>query len=145
MIQSVRHRIPQTIPVGAGLADLVLEDNLSVQQVIQPKILFVNTHPTVDVELTITRYTDLGVSSDPEDDGSFSTEVVSAQTVTAANGQFIYEPDLNLHQDTTAPLVQHKVSISHADPAETPIVQIFVSGFTDVVTREKILNFTRQG
>ena len=145
MLQSVRHRVPVTVPVGAGIADLVLEDNLPLLQVLQPVLLFVNTHPTLAVTRTVTRRMDLGVSADPEDDGVFDTEVVSAITISANGGEYIYEPPVNLVQGTTAPLVQHLVDLSHLDVAETPIVQILVSGMSDIATRENILNFTRLG
>lgn len=144
MIQSVRHRIPQTVPTGAGITDLVLEDNLPVTQVLQPVLLFVNTHPTIDIVLTVRRKVDLGVSADPEDDGVYETIVVNAVTVPAASGQYVYTPPLNLAQGSTAPFIQHLIDLSHADGAETPIVQIIASGIVDIATRENILNFTRQ-
>jgi hypothetical protein len=125
------------------LANVIVEDSLPVTQVLQPTFLFINTHPTEDVVLTIVRGVDLGVSVDPEDDGIFETEVVSAVTILAGGGEFTYEPPINLVQGSDTPLVQHVLELSHASVTDTVIVQLIVSGIAEVSTRANLLNFTR--
>lgn len=141
MFDSIRHRIPITIPVGGGVSNFVLENNVPVSKIILPKLLFINTHLTVAISLTIIRRINLGSSSDPEDDGIINTTVVS-QTI-SAGGTYTYTPDVNMHVDVDTPYVQHILSASHADGVETPILQILVSGVYDATTRSNLLNFSR--
>lgn len=142
MLSSVRHRIPFTVIPSTGISDSVLETALPVDQVLLPILVFINTHPTVPVVLTIVRRLDLGMSADPEDDGSFDVTVVDAQTV-PAGGQLEVSIALNLLTNTDTPYVAHLLTMTHSDPDESAIVQLLVSGVYDDTTRTNILNFSR--
>ena len=150
MLEAKVIRNPYTVVAAGGtIDDEVLEDALPVTELMDVKILFVNTHASQSIDLTIKRTIDLGTSMVPEDDGSFDVTEVTAEAI-VAGAQYLYEPAIHhfMQFDASAsqPIIQHKVSIAHSDSGdddEDVIVQAFVVGKVESVTRNTIPNFEK--
>jgi len=133
-----------TVPAGGTLTGQVVEDALSVTEVLLPKLVFINFHDSDAVTLTITRLTDLGVSGDPEDDGSVTESLVTDQSI-AAGESYTYTPDFqNLVAAQSTPCVQHLLAFDNGGGSEDIIVQMFISGMVEEATRTTILQYERQ-
>jgi len=142
MLAAVNTRVPFTVPAGGSLVGQVVEDSLAVDEVLQPRLVFTN-FGSEDVDLTITRTLNLGVSANPEDDGSNTETVVSAQTI-AAGESFTYTPDyqaLLVHSDT--PYVEHTLAFDGSATTVDNIIQMIISGTAEETTRTNILSYTR--
>jgi len=150
MLEARILRQPYTVDADGGtVTDEALEDILSDTEMLDVTVLFVNTHASQSIDLTIVRTIDLGTSAVAEDDGSFDVTEVDTETI-AAGEQYLYEPkvkhfmvfDGSANQST----IEHKVSIAHTDAEdddEDAIVQVFLMGKIEAVTRNTIPNFER--
>lgn len=149
MLEASVVRQPFTIEADGGvITNQVLEDALDVTEMLDVKVVFVNTHATQEVDITLVRTVDLGSSTDPEDDGIFSVTEVDAETITAG-GQYVYTPGVNqwvVFDDDAEQTVKHYFSAAHTDSGlddDDVIIQVLIVGKVESVTRTNIPNFTR--
>ncbi len=141
MFSPVLHRIPYTVPTGAGTVNSVLETRLATVPVLDVTLLFINTHPSASVDLTIVERIDLGVSDDAEDDGVIVTTVVDV-TIEAGE-RYTYTPPMALSIYTDTPSVEHLISLVHEELTEQVLVQLFVCGKIETTVRTNIDVFSR--
>lgn len=144
MQSAYEQRIAFSVPIAGATAVYTLESNLNDDEVLNPSLVFVN-FGTEAVELTIVRRIDLGVSADPEDNGTLDETVVDAVSI-AVGESYTYEPDFkNLIVKDSTPSVEHLITLDGSNLPTTAIniVQLFVSGQVEETSRTNILSYER--
>jgi len=135
----VNQRHPATVGPAATV-DVDIENIQSMWNISGAAITVINTHPTVDLSYTIERTLDLGAGVDPANDGVFVTDLGSG-TISADNGQLVFEPKMTLQALSSTPRIVHRISLSHADGAESVVAQFIISGVAYVNNQTDFLAF----
>ncbi len=123
MLAPVRQLYPIRLTAPADSRSFVLETNLPVAPILQPKMFFRNTSLTDSVRVQLNHVLSLGVSDDPLLTGTFTTSLFDE---TVGPGELLWHvfPAVSLGDG----LVYHEVTVSVTGAGSDVILQSWVEG-----------------